>query len=298
MKVIIIGASGFIGSNIYSIAKKRGYEVIGTQFSSTNDELIHYNIIEDDIFKIIPKTFVLGDDIFVVVCSAIGNIDRCFLEKEYSYNLNVKSTIKLLNSLNKNNIKFAFISSEAVFDGEKGYYEEIDITNPIVEYGKQKLEVERYIVNNMKNYLIFRVSKAVSSEACKGHIFYDFYKSISNNKPIYCIKNQMFSPTYVDDISNGILNSFEKHLFGIYHIANSEIFTRAELARQFAYILGSKIEIIEKDIDYFKFKDNRYLKSYLSSDKLKKHINIEFKSMKYVMNMFANNLETKKKEEI
>lgn len=80
---------------------------------------------------------------------------------------------KILAKANKLGIKSIFLSSEAVFDGRKGMYTEEDIPNPITLYGKQKLQIE-----NLNDYLIFRISRATGSSFGEKDIFDEFYNKI------------------------------------------------------------------------------------------------------------------------
>lgn len=98
-----------------------------------------------------------------------------------------------------------FLSSEAVFDGETGMYSEEDIPNPITLYGRQKLQIEQYIMRNHNNYLIFRISRAVSCQFGEKDIFNEFYQKIVSNEEILCLKNQSFCLTEVHDIAVGII---------------------------------------------------------------------------------------------
>jgi dTDP-4-dehydrorhamnose reductase len=55
-----------------------------------------------------------------VILSAISNIDRCCLERDLAYQVNVVRTIKLIKYLAQRHIGIIFLSSDQVFDGEKG----------------------------------------------------------------------------------------------------------------------------------------------------------------------------------
>ena len=57
----------------------------------------------------------------------------------------------------KNNVRFIYISTDYVFDGNKGNYSENDKPNPRSTYGKSKLSAEN-IVKTLNNYLIIRTS--------------------------------------------------------------------------------------------------------------------------------------------
>ncbi|OPZ90178.1 MAG: dTDP-4-dehydrorhamnose reductase [Firmicutes bacterium ADurb.Bin419] len=289
MKLIVIGASGFIGSHVYSLSKKVGYDVVGTYTSKYSNGLLKYDLLTDNIFEKIPEFFIdKSDKVVAVICSAITKIDFCQQQKELSYNINVKSTISLVEKLSEQNIKTVFLSTDNVFDGERGYYDESDEANPINEYGSQKFEAERYILSKIPESLVLRLSKIVGDDPSEEHIFSELYRRVSDSICLDCIEGQIFSPTYVDDVVKGILISLEKGLTGLYHLSNSEYFSRAELARQFLNVANIHGEVVEKPLNCFKFLDNRPMKTYLDGSKFVKNTGMNFMPIKEVISRFSN----------
>lgn len=105
--------------------------------------------------------------------------------------------------------------------------------------------------------------------------------------PITCIQGQVFSPTLVDDVAKAIVLSCELGLHGVYNMANTEFFSREELARQFVAALGGEAVVVAKPQEDFNFLDPRPLKSYLDSTRFLKATGMRFTSMREVFNAFA-----------
>ncbi|MFZ5988633.1 MAG: SDR family oxidoreductase [Bacillota bacterium] len=291
MKLIIIGASSFIGQNLYLEAKSRGYDVIGTQYSSNHREFIKLNLLTQKLSDVIPSKFINSScKKFAVICSAVPKIDRCYLEGDVSYKLNVVKTIELVKELNNLGAKVAFLSTEAVYDGERGYYDESVPPSPINHYGLQKVEVENFINSFDPGSLIFRLSMVVSDKPNEKHLFSDWYQKAADTGYIECIKGQIFSPTYVKDVAQGILCSIEKDLGGLYHLTNSEYFLRGELARQFLRITNIHGEVVEKPLEDFNFIQKRSMRTYLDGAKFVRDTGFGFLSMKEVIRKFGDNL--------
>lgn len=291
MNVIVIGASGFIGNYIYNYSEEIGNKCVGTYSSRYKEGLIKYDILTDSILDNIPYAYIKeSDNSCAVICSSMPKIDACHKEKKLSYGINVKGTIKLLEELNSKGIKPVFLSTDCVFDGEKGYYDEHDDTSPVNDYGRQKVEVEEYILSRIPNGLIIRLSKIVGDDPRESHMFSEWHAIIQNNKPILCIEGLTFTPTYVKDVAVGIQKAIEKNLRGVYHLANPEIFERYELARQFSLITGTKAEIVKKPLKEFGFSFGYPLKTYLDSSKFRMETNMLFTSMKQVINNFYSRI--------
>ena len=136
--IIIIGASGFIGENLYKYFINQGIKVAGTYNYNKKNGLIHFDVENQRIKDVLE----LKDFSYAIICSAITGIDYCRKHEKRSHNVNVVMTKKLIKDLFDNNIIPIFISTEYVFDGLKGNYKEDDRRKPKPVYGSQKKQVE------------------------------------------------------------------------------------------------------------------------------------------------------------
>lgn len=287
MNLLIIGASGFVGKSLIKIGKDKNYRVIATACKNVEDGFIHYNILYNDIMIIMNNYHLCPKDTYIIICAALTKIDSCYQNKEESYELNVKATKNLIKILDKHGYKYGFISTDAIFDGKKGYYNEQSTYSAQTEYGKQKIEIEKYILDNSQNNLVFRISILLDSQYRKGNILSDFYNCYLKKEPIYCMKNRIFCPTYIEDAVHIMLICFEKNLNGIYNIANQEIFSRVELAELFVKISSLPIDVQEKEESWFQFKDKRHYKTCLISEKLQRDIPYQFKPSEDIIKKFV-----------
>lgn len=287
MKLIIVGASGYVGRYIFSIARAKGYETVGTRFRSSNPDLVQFDMLTQNIMDIIPAHFISGNEpVYAVVCSSDCNINSCYVNREASYYINVVKTIELLEKLIHAGIKPVFLSTEFVYNGALGYYDESIPPCPNTEYGSQKVAVENYIQSHLPDCLIYRLSKIVSDEPSDHQFFADIYHKLRNNVPIECIQGQLFSPTDVRDVAQAIFSGLEFKLQGLYHVTNPEFFPREELARQFLISLHREVDIIVKPVEEFGFPESRPMKTYLNGARFVKKTGMHFTSMKDVIERF------------
>lgn len=291
MKYIVIGASSFIGSNLYNYFNKKDFPVIGTRNQSNNSKLYKFELGRDAIENILDLNMLGKEGACAIICSAITSIDWCYLNEKKSYNVNVVATKELIKILNLYGIKCVFLSSEAVFDGKKeGYYTELDQVNPVTVYGKQKVEIEEYILQNHKSNTIVRISRAISDKYCINEhcndLLSSFWKNCLEMKPILCIRNQSFTPTYVMDLVKSILICIENNLNGIYHISNNELYTRAELALKFCEFYELECEIKEMLPEEIGCKDARHIYTGLNAKKFVDKTGMMFTSVDEVIKRY------------
>jgi len=291
MRLLIIGASGFIGSHLYDLAVSRGFEVVGTRCGKPDPRLIKFDLVADSITELVKNQFYGSSDICAVICAANPKIEWCCSQKELSYNLNVTSTIRVIEELSLMGIKCAFLSSDYVFDGKHGYYDETIIPSPTTEYGRQKAEVERYIIKNYPRNLVLRLSMTVGDSPSENHLFARWYENVAALEPINCIEGQVFAPTFVDDVCQAIIKALERDLCGLYNLCNSEFFNRGELAKQFMIALTGTSNVVNMPFSAFGFSEERPLLTYLDGSKLRGAIDMQFTSMREVFKRLKNKAE-------
>lgn len=295
MKFLIIGASGYVGSHCYNYIKSQEYEVIGTQFKSNLPNLVKFDLSKDKVGDVIDKSFFKGKDkTFGIIFGGVSQVERAFKEKELSYKINVVNTIKLIKDLVDMDFKPVYFSSAAVFEGNIGYYNEESPREPKTEYGRQKLEVERFIEQNVPDAMIFRLDKVVGDDFSKRNLFFEWYNLMEKNQPILCLKDQIFCPTYNDDIAKAVLISCEKNLSGAFNLANTEIYPKKELVRQFAIAVGKKPQIILKSQHDFGYSEFRPVRSFVDTTKFIEATGFNFTPIRDVFEKFKEKLKSNK----
>jgi dTDP-4-dehydrorhamnose reductase len=292
IKYIVVGASGFVGRNIFGYLREKGKTVIGTKASSLAEGLVHFDLAQNSLRDSIGPEFFRGEaKLSVIIAAVISDMDRCFQDPMASRNVNVDKTIQLIEEVKSLGAKPVFLSSCFVFDGNKGYYTENDAYSPANEYGRHKVEVEKFITAHVPEAFVARLDKIVGDQPNERQLFANWHGRLSRKEPIVCIKGSLLSPTYVLDVAKAIDLACTENIHGIFHVSNSEFFYRDELARQFCLSLGVPPNVISKPIEEFNFPDNRALKSYLDGSRFREKSGLMFTSMRDVFLKFKHQLD-------
>ena len=155
------------------------------------------------------------------------------------------------------------ISSDYVFDGENGPYNEEDHTFPVNYYGKSKLEAENILRGSKRTYLIIRPNVLYSEDLIyKGNFFAWVYNSLVNNKVISVVKDQISNPTYVSHLTEAIFKCILLNAEGIYHYGSDDYLSRYEFAMDIAkYFELNSCLITSIDTEYL----NQNIPSYIAN---------------------------------
>lgn len=232
-KVLIIGASGFLGQQLMKDLSK-SFTVIGTYNSKPKDNLLKLDITNEDGVKVVlEKT---KPDI-ILLASALTNLDTCELQPDLCKKINVLGVENIVKY--SKNSKIVFLSTDYVFDGEKGDYKETDLVNPINEYGKSKLEAEK-IVSRLKNYLIIRTCSLYTSDKNNPKAVNKIIEKLTKGEVVKAVTDVIASPTLIDDLSKAILTLIEKKRNGIYNVVGDSKLSWYEIANLIVKVFNIK----------------------------------------------------------
>ena len=269
-KILIIGASGLIGNYIYRFLKyKSDVKVLGTRFSNEQDlELVFLDILNKLSISNIINNF--NPDI-VIVPASLPNVEYCEEHPEESREVNIKGIKNIINIINSN-VLFVYFSSDYIFDGVFGPYSEEDKPNPINEYGKQKLEIENYIKENLYNYLIIRTTVVYGWESKGKNFILGLINKLNSGEEINIPYDQINNATFAGDIALAIYKLIISGRIGIFNVAGDCLLSRFEFAIIATKILGLNSDKIKafltKDLGQ---KAKRPLSAGLKIDKLRSY---------------------------
>lgn len=234
-KILVIGASGLLGSKIMALAGKN-QKVIPTHHTLS---LFPNSVKLDVTYK--SETFQIIREIkpdVVIHTAAETNVDKCEIEKELAWNTNVEGTVNVADVCTKMNAKAVYISTDYVFDGQKGLYTEDDKPNPVNYYGFTKLNGEEFIRKLCRDYVIARTSVLYGWHPSKVNFATWIIESLRHGKTVNVVYDHYNSPTLADNMAQVLLEIVDMDLKGIYHIAGSQRISRYEFAVKIARNFG------------------------------------------------------------
>jgi dTDP-4-dehydrorhamnose reductase len=279
MKFFISGISGLLGGNIAHyipyLYEEEPIELVGVY--------AHNKIVKDDV-EIIKADITdkhglekLLDKIrpdIIFHCAAITNIDYCEENPSAAYEVHVEGTKNLALSAGKTGAKLVYISTDAVFDGEKGNYSEEDEPNPINIYAKTKLEGETVVKDSLDDYLIFRTNFYGWNIREKYSFSEWILHDLLEKKQLTMFTDVFFTPIFVNDLIEVMVELIKNDARGLYHIGGDERCSKYHFGMKLAEIFNLDQHYIQPiSVDQFNFKAKRSKDMSLSTKKLSDMLN-------------------------
>ncbi|HEC87728.1 MAG TPA: dTDP-4-dehydrorhamnose reductase [Thermoplasmata archaeon] len=249
MRIFVTGGSGLVGRCLQKKLHEKKVFFSFYKHSINQKNFIQMDITKkEEVFRVMEK---FSPDV-IIHTAALTNVDKCEVEKETAYSINVTGTKNIAEYAKNYNCKLIYISTDYVFDGEKGFYIEEDIPNPINFYGFTKLEGEKIVSEICNDFIIARTSVVYGVE--KNNFLTWILNNLKNNNEIKVVKNQFVSPTLNLDLCEQILSLLEKDCEGYFHTAGGERMSRYEFALSVAdfFKLDKKliVPVNMEDIDW------------------------------------------------
>ena len=242
-KILITGASGFIGSFIVEEALRRGWETWAAMRRSSSrqflqDERIHF--IELNLSNEQQLTEQLRGHEFDYVVHAAG-VTKCIDQADFR-RINTEGTqhlVRALIALGMPLRRFVFVSSLSVFGAirEQQPYEEIretDTPQPNTAYGRSKLEAEQWLEGVNIPYVILRPTGVYGP---RERDYFLMAKSIKQHSDFAVgYKRQDITFVYVDDVVQAVFLACEKGQTGRkYFLSDGQVYqssTFSDLIRE------------------------------------------------------------------
>lgn len=227
MKLLIIGASGLIGSHVLAEARARNLDVCGTYRNYPITDLVKLDLGD---LAATRRLFVEFRPDWVVHAAGWTWVDGCETDPGRAFRENCQQPAEVAKLCREFGCRFAYFSTTYVFDGTSGPYSETDTPNPINVYAKSKWAAEQSIQQILDgNALIPRVICVWGREAQRKNFAYQVLKALEEGRTMTLPSDQLGNPTWAGDIAWWLLELVTNGEAGVWNLAGEkQDCTRAE----------------------------------------------------------------------
>ncbi|THD63276.1 dTDP-4-dehydrorhamnose reductase [Phenylobacterium sp.] len=218
VRILQFGTTGQLGRELSAQAKDFDVEI--TALSRAEADFA-------DPAAVVARLKAAQADL-VVLAAAYTAVDQAERERDLAFRVNAETPGAIAEALGAGGPALVQISTDYVFDGEKGgAYVETDTPAPLSVYGASKLEGERRILAACPRALVLRASWVVSSHG--KNFVKTMLRLAGEGKPLKVVADQFGRPTSARDLARFILSQAERlaaaragePVFGLHHFANA-----------------------------------------------------------------------------
>jgi dTDP-4-dehydrorhamnose reductase len=262
-KILILGASGFIGNALYKELCNY-YDTYGTYFSSrngytSNQQFFQYDMQEDDIFQLLET---IRPNIII---SALRG----------DFGAQIQAHQHITEYVANHNCKIYFFSSANVFDAYSKYpsYEyEKTLSESI--YGRLKIKIENMLLRlPKKKAVILRVPMVFGNTSPR---IKEMKQAIWNNEAIEVFPNLIINVTNDDKLTQQIHYLINRNKFGIYHLGSTDLVHHEDFIREVVDRVGSFNPIYKR---VFTTNEERFLAVLPKDHLLPKNLQLSYQDV-------------------
>ena len=250
MKVAVMGASGLLGAavsreciarghQLHAFAKRDWAEPKGT-YRVTSLPLEDFNYLIRQLFDLWPDA--------VVNCAAISSPDLVDQNPEFARKINVEVARRLAEISSHLGARYLHVSSDMVFPGQSAPYRSTDKTNPLSEYGQQKLDAEIETLEVSDENLVVLRTTLINGNSPRGNRspHERILEALSKGKKPVLFTDEWRQTSSADNLAQLIVELLERpNLNGIFHWAGADTVNRYELGRRILQRFGFSEDHIE-----------------------------------------------------
>jgi dTDP-4-dehydrorhamnose reductase len=242
-KLLIFGASGFVGSNLLRRASGQWDVWCADKQPREEPQWIGVDIgNRDEVGRVVDT---VGPDAVVNV-AALADIDLAEREKELAHRINVEGARNIAEACAERDAKYVFFSSDAVFDGNGRGYTEDDPCAPVNYYGETKAEAEKAVMKACPKAVVVRISLVLGFPVWQGNSFVaGLEKKLATGATVVCPTEEVRTPVDVVTLCECVLELAGSDFSGIVHIGGTESMNRYELTRALAMKLGYDATLVK-----------------------------------------------------
>ena len=237
MKVLVLGATGLLGTHISEYLKKEGEQVIAHGFSKKAD--INKDLVDlDSCYELLNS--VKPD--YIINTVALTDVDKCEQYPMKAYELNIKVVENINSCLKaKNCSPIIHVSTDMVYNGQ-GENEENN-AKPQNIYALTKYCAEKEVL--LSDGVVLRTNFLWDSSQVEGKTSFNDWiiKSVKEKNDIQFISDVYFSPLHLDTLVKMVYKVLLNPISGIYNLGSKEGFSKSDFARKIC-------DLFELDADY------------------------------------------------
>lgn len=242
-KLLIVGGSGMLGTNLARILASQ-FEVYATYnsfpISLPGCTYFPLNVtLPEDVVTAVNRL----EPNLIINCAALTNLDYCEAHPYETEEVNAFGAEYVAQAARLTSARLIHVSTDSIFDGLRGMYREDNVPNPLNVYSRAKLAGEQAVLAKNPDSIVLRTAFYGWGLGRGASLAEWAISGIRAGKQLTMFTDTIFSPIYVEDFINAMLELHKKRVRGIYHLGGSQPCSKYEFGLALAAAFNIKTDI-------------------------------------------------------
>ncbi len=243
-RILVTGANGLVGQAVVRAAARwPGADVLATgrgpAVAHTRGGYARLDVLDGQAVERAVQDF--SPDV-VIHAAGTAQVEPCEADREACWALNVDAVATLAGACHRGGARLILPSTDFVFDGRSGPYAEADRPAPVNAYGRSKLAAENALrTSPLTQWAVARTTMVFGVPAGpepRLDIVRWLVRELHAGRPVRVAADQTRTPTYDDDLADGLLRLARFQRQGVFHVSGRESLSVLAFARQIARVFG------------------------------------------------------------
>ena len=288
MRALITGINGYISQFLLK-NKPVNVSIIGTYhkraLKSKQTDLVQILLdLKKDVHSQLKD---IHPDV-VIHTAAVSNLGLCEKMPDLAFRVNSYAAEELATWCNEKNIRFVYLSTDIVFDGQNAPYNENDTPQPINIYGKSKFKGE-LAARKSRNYVIARLALVLGQGLGENKNFVDWIVDrVNKDQPVPLFYDEIRTPIKAIDAAFILWEIALSKEQGIFHLCSDESMDRFSLGKKICKHYKNSFKLIDS-VSIKKLEIKRPIDASMINRRLDEKFNIKIPSvLKSIERLFLN----------
>lgn len=239
-RILVTGANGLVGQALTRAAARwPGADVLATgrgpAAAHARGGYARLDVLDGDAIERAFEDF--APDV-VLHAAGIAQVEACEADREACWALNVDAVASLATACHRHGARLVLPSTDFVFDGGAGPYAEADRPAPVNAYGRSKLAAENALrISRLTDWAVVRTTLVFgvpTGPEPRLDLVRWVVRELSAGRTIRVAADQLRTPTYDDDLADGVLRVVRYRRSGTFHVSGREQMSVYDLALRVA----------------------------------------------------------------
>jgi dTDP-4-dehydrorhamnose reductase len=239
MRILLTGASSQVGGYFLREIAKHPIPSVAWSGSRTGRLFgIELEPVDLTDTERVRAAFRRAAPTVVIHAGAVAGVGECYRNPERAYQVNTQGTVLLADLAREAGARMLFLSTDLVFDGEKGSYREDDLPAPLSVYGRTKAAAEQ-AVRAVPHGLVLRVSLLFGPSIVGHPYFFDEQvAALREGRRLTLFQDEWRTPFSLASAARAVRMLVQSDFAGILHLGGPERMSRLEMGQRLAGYLG------------------------------------------------------------